>query len=156
MLGRLHDRLHLLGERAGGPVEMRGFLDGLCSDLRATLAEGRPVAVCASADRVGLGAARAVPVGLIVNEAVTNALKHAFPGERRGTVSVQLRHHGERGLRLEIADDGVGFADGDAGAAGGGTRLVRVLARQLNGDAAWRAARPGTAVVVTFPEAPAV
>jgi two-component sensor histidine kinase len=97
-----------------------------------------------------------VPVGLIVNEAVTNALKHAFPGERRGTVSVQLRHHGERGLRLEIADDGVGFADGDAGAAGGGTRLVRVLARQLNGDAAWRAARPGTAVVVTFPEAPAV
>ena len=87
---------------------------------------------------------------------MTNALKHAFPGERRGTVSVQLRHHGERGLRLEIADDGVGFADGDAGAAGGGTRLVRVLARELNGDAAWRAARPGTAVVVTFPEAPAV
>jgi two-component sensor histidine kinase len=158
VLGRLHDRLHLLGGRAGGPVEMRGFLDGLCSDLRATLAEGRPVAVRASADRINLETARAVPVGLIVNEAVTNALKHAFPGERRGTVSVRLRRHGERGLRLEIADDGVGFPGDDAGAAGsgGGTRLVRVLARQLNGHAAWRAARPGTAVAVTFPEAPAV
>ena len=155
VLARLHDRLHLLGERAGGPVEMRGFLEALCSDLRSTLAEGRPVAVRACADRISLGAAQAVPVGLIVNEAVTNALKHAFPGERQGTVSVQLRHHGERGLRLEIADDGLGFPGGDAGAAGGGTRLMRALARQLNGHAAWRAARPGTAVVVTFPEAPA-
>jgi len=152
VLGRLHDRLHLLGERAGGPVEMRGFLDALCSDLRATLAEGRPVAVRARADHIGLGAAQAVPVGLIVNEAVTNALKHAFRDGRRGAVSVQLRRHGERCFRLEIADDGVGFPGRDAGAAGGGTRLVRVLARQLSGHAAWHA-RSGTTVVVTFPEA---
>jgi hypothetical protein len=47
VLGRLHDRLHLGGERAGvGPVEMAGFLEALCSDLRSTVAEeGRPVAV---------------------------------------------------------------------------------------------------------------
>ena len=85
VLGRLHDRLHLLGDRAAGPVGMPGFLDGLCSDLRSTLAEGRPVAVRACADPIGLDAAQAVPVGLIVNEAVTNALKHAFPGERPGS-----------------------------------------------------------------------
>ena len=157
VLARLHDRLHLRGERAGvGPVEMRGFLDALCADLRSTLAEGRPVAVRACADPICLDASQAVPLGLIVNEAVTNALKHAFPGERRGAVSVRLRHHGDRGLRLEVADDGVGHPEGDAGAAGGGTRLVSALARQLNGHAAWHAARPGTAVVVTFPEASAV
>ena len=111
VLGRLHDRLHLLGEgvSARDTVEMRGFLDGLCSDLRATLAEGRPVAVRACADPISLSAAQAVPVGLIVNEAVTNALKHAFPGERPGSVTVRLRRQGERGLRLEIADDGVGL-----------------------------------------------
>ena len=152
VLGRLHDRLHLLGGRAGGPVEMPGFLDALCADLRATLAEGRPVAVRASADRVGLGAAQAVPVGLIVNEAVTNALKHAFPDGRPGAVSVRLRRHGERRLRLEVADDGVGLPAGATAAAGGGTRLVRVLARQLGGHAAWHAGS-GTTVVVAFPEA---
>jgi two-component system, sensor histidine kinase PdtaS len=157
VLGRLHDRLHLLGEgvSARDTVEMRGFLDGLCSDLRATLADGRPVAVRACADPISLSAAQAVPVGLIVNEAVTNALKHAFPGERPGSVTVRLRRQGERGLRLEIADDGVGLPGADAGAAvGGGTRLIRVLARQLNGHAAWHA-HPGTAAVVTFPEPPA-
>ena len=137
-------------------VEMRGFLDGLCSDLRATLAEGRPVAVRACADPISLSAAQAVPVGLIVNEAVTNALKHAFPSERPGSVAVRLRRQGERGLRLEIADDGVGLPGVDAGdaAGSGGTRLIRALARQLNGHPAWQA-RPGTAVVVTFPEPPA-
>ena len=153
VLGRLHDRLHLLGEGAGDTVEMRGFLDGLCTDLRSTLAEGRPVEVRACADRISLHAAQAVPVGLIVNEAVTNALKHAFPGERQGAVTVRLRRHGESRLRLEIADDGVGLPGSDAGApGGGGTRLVRLLARQLDGHAAWHA-RPGTTVVVTFPEA---
>jgi two-component sensor histidine kinase len=110
--------------------------------------------VRACADPISLSAAQAVPVGLIVNEAVTNALKHAFPGERPGSVTVRLRRQGERGLRLEIADDGVGLPVADAGAAGsGGTRLIGVLARQLSGHAAWQA-RPGTAVVVTFPEAP--
>ena len=107
----------------------------------------------ACADRISLHAAQAVPVGLIVNEAVTNALKHAFPGERQGAVTVRLRRHGESRLRLEIADDGVGLPGSDAGAPGGsGTRLVRLLARQLDGHAAWHA-RPGTTVVVTFPEA---
>jgi two-component sensor histidine kinase len=112
--------------------------------------------VRASSAPIGLDAAQAVPVGLIVNEAVTNALKHAFPGERPGRVSVRLRRQGERGLRLEIADDGIGLPGGGADAEGGGTRLVRTLARQLGGRAAWHARPGGTTVAVAFPEAPAV
>ena len=137
VLGRLHDRLHLLGEgvSARDTVEMRGFLDGLCSDLRATLAEGRPVAVRACADPISLSAAQAVPVGLIVNEAVTNALKHAFPGERPGSVTVRLRRQGERGLRLEIADDGVGLP---------GAMRARPVAAGRASSGCWRGSWTGT------------
>ena len=157
VLGRLHDRLHLLGE--GGARATRSRCGASSTGSAPTCGPPWPRGGrwrCAPAPtRSACHAAQAVPVGLIVNEAVTNALKHAFPGERPGSVTVRLRRQGERGLRLEIADDGVGLPGSDAGAAGGGgTRLVRLLARQLDGHAAWHA-RPGTAVVVTFPEAPA-
>src|SRR5581483_8662941 len=51
----------------------------------------------------------AIPCGLIVNELVINALKHAFPNKRRGTVSILLEESGEGTLRLAVADDGVGI-----------------------------------------------
>jgi two-component sensor histidine kinase len=48
-----------------------------------------------------------VPVGLIVNEAVTNALKHAFPDGRPGVVLVRVRRCGDGSLRLEVEDERV-------------------------------------------------
>ena len=52
---------------------------------------------------------RAVPLGLIVNELGTDSLKHAFPGGRRGTVSLALRREGGESAVLSVADDGVGL-----------------------------------------------
>ena len=88
-----------------------------------------------------------------MNEAITNALKYAFPADGRGTVSVRLERCKRDWLRLEIADDGQGCGEeGQGDTAGGGTRLIRALARQLGGAAEWQGP-PGTAVVVRFPEA---
>lgn len=154
VLARVHERLHLGGgEGSATAVSTRDFLDALCADLRATLLGAAPVSLHAHVEDIGLDAARAVPVGLITNEAVTNALKHAFPGGRRGAVSVRLGRCGEGWLRLEVADDGIGPATEGAGrAAMGGTRLIRTLSRQLGGAAEWHGP-PGTTVVVRFPEA---
>ena len=162
MPARAHERLHLGGwdgdaAAATATVGVRGFLDALAADLRPTLLAGRAVALEVEAEEdVQLPAERAVPLGLVVNEAVTNALKHAFPKGRAGTVRVRFAREGG-GYALTVADDGIGPSpaprtEDDGAASGGpaGTRLIGALARQLGGTVEWRGP-PGTAVVVSFP-----
>ena len=95
---------------------------------------------------------QAIPCGLIVNELVTNALKHAFPQGRSGEIRVITR---ERGARLELAveDDGVGMDVDPAGDRDGrslGLDLVFTLARQLHADVTVRRER-GTSFRFALP-----
>jgi PAS domain S-box-containing protein len=80
-----------------------------------------------------LNVERAIPCALILNELVTNALKHAFPGGRTGTISVTLREPEAGQIVLVVADDGVGIApDRDlSDDASLGWRLIQALAEQL-------------------------
>jgi two-component sensor histidine kinase len=87
-------------------------------------------------DDCELGLDDAVPLGLIVNELVSNAMKHAFPDARRGTINVELKAVGASGCRLSVADDGVGvqvstFQDPPSTL---GLQLVHDLASQLRGS----------------------
>jgi two-component sensor histidine kinase len=78
----------------------------------------------------------AIPCGLIVNELVTNALLHAFPDGRKGTISVDLKQVNDEVL-LSVADDGVGFNRPDSSRAEKslGLRLIELLTQQLQGSA---------------------
>jgi two-component sensor histidine kinase len=94
-----------------------------------------------------------VPLGLIVGEAVTNAVKHAFPEGREGRVRVELRAMGGGQMRLLVEDDGVGMsAERRTGSLG--LRLVEMFAKQVKGRAVMEAGPggQGTAVVITFPD----
>jgi two-component sensor histidine kinase len=84
--------------------------------------------------RISLEAA--TPFGLIVNELISNALKHAFPGGRRGEIVVRLEPLGEHRYRLLVSDDGVGFPSGRDPRRPEtlGLRLVQALAEQLDGS----------------------
>ena len=126
---------------------------GLAANLvRAGDAPGRAIALELDVeDDITLPVDRAIPCGLILNELVTNALKHAFPEGRRGRMRVTLRRAGVDTLLLAVADDGVGLpGDYDDGASGSlGFRLVRAFAEQLG--ATVRVAREeGTNVEVVF------
>jgi len=72
---------------------------------------------------------------LIVNELVTNALKHAFPGERRGTIRITLKQAGADGAVLGVQDDGIGFPFEAAlkQKASMGMMLIDALADQISG-----------------------
>jgi two-component system, sensor histidine kinase PdtaS len=77
----------------------------------------------------------AIPCGLIINELVSNALKHAFPDGSRGTVTIRLYAEGEHMLHLEVRDDGVGLRediDPDSTRTLG-LNLVSILTKQLQG-----------------------
>jgi two-component sensor histidine kinase len=92
---------------------------------------------------------RAIPIGLIVNELVTNAVKYAFPGESNGTVTVVLKRvPGE--LLLTVADDGKGV-DPVRADSGLGGRLVEGVAQQLDGRVERESGSQGTTVRLILP-----
>jgi len=169
-LSRVHARLSLdegLGAGAERPmVDTREFVAGLSQDIESALfGQGlRAVHLTSRAEAHPLSAERAVPLGLVLNETVTNALKYAFPEERPGTVEIRFAREGEDYV-LAVTDDGIGLPpEGEvedappaqpAGGAGLGTRLLRALASQLRGRFARRRGPDGRGTVaeLRFPAA---
>jgi two-component sensor histidine kinase len=96
----------------------------------------RRIAIRVDAEPIEMGIHRAVPCALILNELATNALKHAFPGERSGEVRISLRQSMPGELELSVEDDGVGCARVAAARNGKslGLRIVEILAKQLEGS----------------------
>ena len=93
----------------------------------------------------------AVPLGLIINELVSNALKHGFPRDREGTISVELHRRGEDGFHLSIRDDGIGLPpDLELGRLDSmGLCLVEMLTGQIDGRLRLGSA-PGANFEITF------
>ncbi|HEV7252918.1 MAG TPA: PAS domain-containing protein [Mesorhizobium sp.] len=147
VLSRVYDRLEL---KPGGEASVgaRDFVEGLCADLKPTLIHLRPIALRVQVAQEAIDLGRAVSVGLLINEALTNALKYAFPDDRAGNVLVRFEREGDQ-FHVEVADDGVGMSAEQRG-SGTGTKLMRALAQQLGGTIEWRGP-PGTQVGLTFP-----
>jgi two-component sensor histidine kinase len=148
-LGRLYSILSKAN--AVAEVDAAAYLKALCLDLIESMQKenGTTIAFKTDIESEPLLADRAIPLGLIVNELVMNAVKYAFPNETRGTVVVTLeRILGE--LRLTVADDGQG-ADPRRADSGLGGRLIDTLALQLGGQVARESGNTGTIVCLTLP-----
>jgi PAS domain S-box-containing protein len=148
-LGRLYS---ILGDtNAVKEVDAATYLEALCRDLIESVQKENGISIALKTDieNEALPADRAIPLGLIVNELVTNAVKYAFPSETRGTVAVTLKRiPGE--LRLTVADDGQG-ADPQRADSGLGGRLVDAFARQLGGQVERVSSNKGTSVCLKLP-----
>ena len=132
-------------------VDAAIYLDELCRDLMASVQRAGNSSIVLKTDIESelLPTDHAIPIGLIVNELVTNALKYAFPSETRGTVTVTLKRvPGE--LRLTVADDGNGF-DARRADSGLGGRLVTGFAEQLGGQIERESGSQGTIVRLILP-----
>jgi chemotaxis protein methyltransferase CheR len=131
-LGRLYS---MLGEtNSVEEVDAASYLEALCRDLIESVQKENDTSIVLKTDIESgpLPVDRAIPLGLIVNELVTNAVKYAFLSETRGTVLVTLKRvPGE--LRLTVADDGQGLDPRRSDSRLGG-RLVEGFARQLGGQ----------------------
>jgi two-component sensor histidine kinase len=95
------------------------------------------------ADDIALDIEQALPLGLILSELITNCFKHAFPGNRTGTIRVLLKYRKEAnttdledgGCCLSVSDDGVGVASDrdESGSNSIGLHIIRLLAQELAG-----------------------
>ena len=144
----IHEHLYQSDDLA--QVDFGAYLDRLTEHLVRSYG-ARSVTMDLDADSSPMSVDRAIPCGLIVNELVTNALKHAFPTGAPGTIRVQFAMHADA-ARLVVADDGTGVADESALEPAGslGLKLVRGLVQQLNGTLEIDAGG-GLRYVITFP-----
>jgi two-component sensor histidine kinase len=104
--------------------------------------------VCHGFDELTLDSSRAINLALITSEGVTNALKHAFPDGRAGTISVECRRDNGFGI-LTIQDNGIGMAD-DKGKKSMGMKLIRTMVKGIGGKLLFESVE-GTRLQVTFP-----
>jgi PAS domain S-box-containing protein len=134
-----------------GSADLGAYLRELASGMAEARAAPGRVEIAVEAEEALWGPDLVVPLGMIAGEAVTNALKHAFPDGREGRIDVRLEAAGAGTMRLVVEDDGVGMRpERRPGALGLG--LIRGLAEQVRGSALVEpGARGGTRVVVVFP-----
>ena len=118
-------------------INIKKFVDDLLNQLfRSYPVSDRRITQTVHIDEHPFPISVAMPVGLIINELLSNALEHAFGGRRDGTIKVSLTMSDKGEGRLIVSDDGVGLPDGfDINAAGTlGMRLVKILVEdQLRG-----------------------
>ena len=135
-------------------IEARPYLEDLLAEI-GKAAEGRPIEIVLAMDAIRLPGRDAVSFVVVINELVTNAIKHAFPDGAGGRITISLVRTPEENLVLSVEDDGVGMPE-DQETAGLGKSVINALLRSMRAslDAAPLspgAARPGTRVAVTFP-----
>jgi two-component sensor histidine kinase len=95
---------------------------------------------------------RLMAISLLVNEAITNSVKHGFAGREGGTVSIRLDLDAADRYALTIEDDGIGLPSGVAAPDGLGSNVMRGLAAQLGGEITFSGVR-GMTTRIVFPAA---
>ncbi|MDY8110227.1 histidine kinase dimerization/phosphoacceptor domain -containing protein [Fulvimarina sp. 2208YS6-2-32] len=142
----VHERLY----KTDNPlvVDMADYLNGLCAEL-AEHSELRDL-VRIDVDQIRVRTERAIPIALIVNELITNALKYAYPEGTSGPITLSLKALPDEMIELSVADEGVGAASATT-AQGLGTRLVQAMSAQIEGHVEVTDAGRGYRTRVVFP-----
>lgn len=139
-----------------GTLDFGAYLHELCRRLESTVGGTGTVRIRVAAERALIDLDRAVPLGLIVNELVSNATRHGGDGERGGTVAVEVdfHRHDDR-YRLSVRDDGPALADGGRAALPEGLamQLIDGFVRRLQGRLSLHRGA-GLEAVVEFPVLP--
>ncbi|BAZ99111.1 PAS domain S-box-containing protein [Methanothermobacter defluvii] len=149
-MAMIHEKIYQTENMAH--VNFREYMEDLLSELRSNY-PSMDIRFQFKLEDVDLSINQAIPCGLIVNEAVTNALKHAFPGGS-GEVRISMRRVGDS-MEVTIADDGVGLPESfDPSVDGGlGMDLMLNLAAQLEGEVTIDGS-DGVRVALRFPLEP--
>ena len=129
----IHEKLYQSQDYARVPFSE--YARGLASFVfEATGVASERVVLQLAVEDVSLAVDKAIPCGLILNELITNSLKHGFPGGLSGTIRVEVGPYEGGGLRVVVRDDGVGLPrELDLEKSGSlGLQLVRMLAKQLD------------------------
>lgn len=131
-MGIIHQKLYQ-GENLGS-IEMKDYFINLGEGILDSFNADDKVKIECVMDALELDVDTAVPIGLIVNELLTNSLKYAFPNKGTGSISISLSKSSPQILDLKVTDNGIGKVIGQPiDGTGFGSQLIRLLTLQLNG-----------------------
>ena len=148
-MARVHDLLSK-SEKAQ-QVDVSVYVADLCDALRPiTENDDRICLETQMEDEILVDADTAVPLGIVLTELITNAVKYAFPAPRSGAILVQARRRQPGWIELVVQDDGIGMSSLREGSLGYG--LIRSLVQQIQGQVDVRS-DAGLTVVISFPVA---
>ncbi len=146
-MGIIHQKLYQ-GTNLGA-IEMKDYFINLSEGVLDTFNAEDKVKIECAMEKLNLDVDTAVPIGLIVNELLTNALKYAFPKGAQGKINITLKEE-NNDLKLKVSDNGIGKTEGAAPKGTGfGTQLIQLLTQQLNGTLS-EEHKKGTTVFFTF------
>lgn len=148
IIARLNSRLNIASGES--TLDTQVLVSDLCEDLKACARDG--IAIECRADSYDISLAEAVPLGLIINELVTNAVKYAFPNQRAGVIRVAFTREDDH-FHLVVEDDGVGM-NGSVKGSGLGLHLLKGFSRAIKGEIDIRSTSQGTSAAVKFKAPP--
>jgi two-component sensor histidine kinase len=129
----IHQKLYQSDNLAN--IDMSWYIYELISYMRECFDTDQKINFVLDTEKVYLDVAQAVPLGLIINEAINNAIKYAFPSDKKGDVIIELKNTEENNYQLLIADNGVGlpsnFEDTERNSLG--MNLMMGLTDQIDG-----------------------
>jgi PAS domain S-box-containing protein len=134
-------------------IDLSAYLKSLIGYLQGIYSSRAEISIDLRVDNVEIGIDQAVPCGLIINELVTNAFKHAFPGRKKGEIQIKVRLVNQTELVLEVRDNGVGIGSAVdlENPSSLGLRLVQgLLKHQLRGNLKI-VIEAGTAFILQWP-----
>ena len=146
----IHDRLYHSSEFSS--IDFEEYLNTLVPELLNSYGIGDEIKIEIAAQEIRLGLDAAIPCALIINELITNSLKHAFPQGQPGRIELQMGRRPDGSVRVIVADNGVGMPvsqDMSCAPRTLGLRLVTDLAKQLDGSITVNVEQ-GTRVQVDF------
>jgi len=147
----IHQRLYQSTDLKN--IDFKEYITTLANDLYRTYVDDTSrVSLTLNIDECRIDINTAIPLGLILNELITNSMKHAFPGNEKGTINIDFKKNDDKYI-LIVSDDGVGFPeDLDYQKTDSlGLQLVNNLTDQISGELELDTTR-GTTFKITFKE----
>jgi two-component sensor histidine kinase len=130
----VHEKLYQ--SRNLSVIALDDYVSTICKQLGEVAdAARRGIKIASDVQQIEAGIEEAIPLGIVLNELISNSLKHAFPAGRPGRIVIKLACEDGEMLRLTVSDDGVGYPEGftPASTRSLGLKLTLALASQLGG-----------------------
>ncbi|MBY0474504.1 MAG: PAS domain S-box protein [Nitrosomonas sp.] len=135
-------------------VDFSSFIDSLVNNLLVSYTpETSKIKTKIETDEILIPINISIPLGLLLNELCTNAIKYAFPGNRSGTIQINLKHHNSNQLLIRISDNGIGISDDFdiENTPTLGLQLVQLLSEQISAELTIHRRNP-TSFTLIFPK----